>query len=122
MIKIRLTRIGKKHQPSYRLVVTPKENPAKGQYLELLGTYNPLQNHIAFDSDKVMAWLNKGAQPSNRVARLLDKAGLKHKSIIVKQFVPKPKEDKVSDEKPKKIEPADSSDDKVEDKAKVPAS
>lgn len=96
MIKIRLTRIGKKHQPSYRLVVTPKENPAKGQYLELLGTYNPIQDQIAFDTDKVMAWLNKGAQPSDRVARLFDNAGLKHKSIIVKKFVPKPKEEKAA--------------------------
>lgn len=93
MLKIRLTRMGKKHQPSYRIVVTPKENPAQGQYLDLVGTYNPIKGDVSINNDKAMDWLNKGAQPSERVARLLDKAGLKHKSIVVKMYQPKPKEE-----------------------------
>lgn len=91
MLKIRLTRMGKKHQPSYRVVVTPKENPVKGQYLDLVGTYNPLKEEINLELEKIGQWLDKGALPSERVARLLAKAGLKHKSIIVKHYQPKAK-------------------------------
>lgn len=93
MLKIRLTRIGKKHQPSYRIVVTPKENPALGQYLDLVGTYNPLKGDVKIDNEKAIEWLNKGAKPSDRVARLMEKVGLKHNSIVVKHYTPKPKEE-----------------------------
>lgn len=93
MLKIRLTRVGKKHQPSYRIVVTPKENPALGQYIDLLGTYNPLKGSVSLDTEKALAWLNKGAQPSERLARLLEKAGVSHKSIVVKRYQPKPKDE-----------------------------
>lgn len=93
MLKIRLTRMGKKHQPSYRIVVTPKEHPVSGQYLDLVGTYNPIKGEVAIDNDKAVEWLNKGAQPSERVARLLDKAGVTHKSVTVKHYAPKPQEE-----------------------------
>lgn len=99
MLKIRLTRMGKKHQPAYRVVVTPKETPTQGGYLENLGLYNPIQGVFQVNAEKTMEWLNKGAMPSERVARLLDKAGLKHKSIVVKTYVPKPKEE-VAEEAP----------------------
>ena len=89
MVKIRLTRMGKKHQPSYRIIVTPKSNPRQGNYLDLIGTYNPLKNEVAINSERALEWLNKGAQPSDRVARLFDKAGIKHKSIVVKFYQPK---------------------------------
>ncbi len=91
MLKIRLTRMGKKHQPSYRIVVMPKERPVAGQYLELVGTYNPLKEELSVNNDRVMEWLNKGAKPSDRVARLLSKVGLKHTSIVIKHYAPKPK-------------------------------
>ncbi len=100
MLKIRLTRMGKKHQPTYRVVVTHKDTPAQGGYLENLGLYNPIKGVFDVNSEKAMEWLNKGAQPSERVARLLDKAGLKHKSIVVKTYTPKPKEEAVVEEAP----------------------
>ncbi len=93
MLKIRLTRMGKKHQPHYRIVVTPKENPAQGQYLDLLGTYNPLKEDVSINTERALEWLNKGAQPSDRVARLLTTAGVSHRSIVVKTYQPKPKEE-----------------------------
>ncbi len=91
MLKIRLTRIGKKHQPSYRIVVIPKERPVAGQYLDLVGTYNPLREELSVNNERVTEWLNKGAKPSERVARLLTKVGLKHNSIVVKRYSPKVK-------------------------------
>ncbi len=97
MLKIRLTRMGKKHQPSYRVVVTPKENPVGGEYIDLLGTYNPLRGEVSIDKEKALEWLNKGAQPSDRIARLLKNAGVEHKSIVVKVYTPKPKEVEVEE-------------------------
>lgn len=93
MLKIRLTRMGKKHQPSYRIVVMPKENPVAGRYIDLIGTYNPLKEQVQIDTEKAVEWLNKGAQPSERIARLLSKAGVKHNSVVVKMYTPKPKEE-----------------------------
>lgn len=89
MLKIRLTRVGKKHQPSYRIVVTPKENPVQGQYLDLVGTYNPLRSEVKINQEKVLEWLNKGAQPSQRLSRLLSHAGVEHKLIKVKIYQPR---------------------------------
>jgi small subunit ribosomal protein S16 len=93
MLKIRLTRMGKKHQPTYRIVVTPKENPVAGTYIDLLGTYNPIKGDVQIDTEKAIAWLNKGAQPSERLARILSKAGVQHKSVVVKVYTPKAKEE-----------------------------
>lgn len=91
MLKMRLTRIGKKHQPAYRIVVTPKENPALGQYLDLVGTYNPIKEELSINKELALSWLNKGVLPSDRVARLLKQSGVEHKSIVIKNFVGKPK-------------------------------
>lgn len=91
MLKMRLTRIGKKHQPAYRIVVTPKENPALGEYLDLIGTYNPIKEELQINNELALNWLNKGVKPSDRVARLLQKSGVAHKSIVIKNFVGKPK-------------------------------
>ncbi len=96
MLMIRLTRMGKKHQPTYRVVVTPKQNASQGDYLEKIGLYNPLREVVEIDMKKAVEWLDKGAMPSDRVARLLTKAGVKHKSIVVKHYTPKPEaEEKV---------------------------
>lgn len=89
MVKIRLTRIGKKHQPSYRIVATDKANPVAGEYLELIGTYNPIRSLLDVNKEKALNWLNKGAQPSERVARLFKQSGLEHKSIVIKHYKPK---------------------------------
>jgi small subunit ribosomal protein S16 len=78
LLKIRLRRMGAKKHPSYRVVVAESTAPRDGTYVELLGHYNPLTNPTTFkvDEDKVRRWLARGAQPTDRVARLLRKSGV----------------------------------------------
>ncbi len=75
---LRLTRRGAKKKPFYRIVATDSRNPRDGRFLEVLGTYDPLktEDSIKVDADKAMAWIKKGAQPSQTVASLLKKAGV----------------------------------------------
>ncbi len=77
MLKIRLARVGKKKQPSYRVVVADARAPRDGAYVEIVGFYDPLANPKVFDfnADKVRDWLSKGAQPTERVEKLLAKSG-----------------------------------------------
>jgi small subunit ribosomal protein S16 len=72
-VKLRLTRIGSKKNPIYRVVAADSRSPRDGKFLEIVGRYNPQQEPslIEFDEDKVRAWLDKGAQPTEPVARLL---------------------------------------------------
>ena len=88
MLTIRLSRIGKKNQPLYRIVVSPKTAPIKGKYTEKLGHYNPHTKEAVIDQKKSLKWLNFGAQPSNTVAKLFSKQGLKHKLIVIKTVKP----------------------------------
>jgi small subunit ribosomal protein S16 len=78
MLKIRLRRTGAKKQPSYRVVVAESTAPRDGTFLEILGHYNPLTEPTTFvvKEDRVREWLSQGAQPSERVARLLSARGL----------------------------------------------
>ena len=78
MLKIRLRRTGAKKQPSYRLVVAESTAPRDGTFLEILGHYNPLTEPTTFviKEERVREWLRRGAQPTERVARLLSKQGL----------------------------------------------
>ncbi len=73
MITIRLSRVGKKKQPSYRLIVSEKTKDPWGKYLENLGTYNPIATPsvIDFKVERVKYWLDKGAQASDTVWNLL---------------------------------------------------
>jgi small subunit ribosomal protein S16 len=78
---IRLTRVGAKKRPQYRVVVADSRYPRDGRFLEKLGTYNPMLpkeggKRVALELERVKYWLSKGAQPSDRVARFLDAAGL----------------------------------------------
>ncbi len=80
-IKIRLARGGAKKRPVYRIVVADVRAPRDGRFLEKLGTYNPMLPkesgaRVVLDLDKAKAWLAKGAQPTDRVARFLDAAGV----------------------------------------------
>ena len=72
-VKIRLTRVGSKKNPIYRVVVADSRSPRDGRFIEIVGRYNPQTepSTIDFDEDKVRDWLGKGAQPSGAVARLL---------------------------------------------------
>ena len=79
--RIRLARGGSKKRPFYRIVAADARAPRDGRFIEKLGTYNPLlpkdnDERITLDQDKVKAWLDKGAVPTDRVARFLDEAGL----------------------------------------------
>ena len=79
-LKIRLARGGSKKRPFYRIVVADARAPRDGRFIEKLGTYNPMltdeSQRVVLDKDKAKEWLAKGAQPTDRVARFLDKADL----------------------------------------------
>ena len=78
MLKIRLRRTGAKKQPSYRVVVAESTAPRDGTFLENLGHYNPLTQPTTFvvKQERVKEWLSRGAQPTERVARLLNAHGI----------------------------------------------
>jgi small subunit ribosomal protein S16 len=78
MLKIRLRRTGAKKQPAYRLVVAEATSPRDGTFLEILGHYNPLTEPTTFEfkEDRVREWLSRGAQPTDRVQRLLAARGI----------------------------------------------
>lgn len=77
-VKIRLRRMGAKKQPSYRVVVADARAPRDGAFIETIGHYNPLTDPetVKIDAAKAQQWLQRGAQPTEPVARLLWKAGL----------------------------------------------
>ena len=76
-VKLRLTRIGKKKQPQYRIVAADARSPRDGRFIEILGHYDPRQNPSALtvDNAKAVKWLSQGAQPTERVAKLLEVSG-----------------------------------------------
>ncbi len=78
-VKIRLTRIGAKGKPSYRVVVADSESPRDGKFLEILGNYDPNQNpaKVILKEERVRQWLAKGAKPTLTVSQLLEKKGIK---------------------------------------------
>ncbi len=72
MLAIRLFRVGKKKQPSYKIVVTDKQNPPQGgQFVEQVGFYNPLTNEKTLKGDRIKYWLSVGAQTSDTVHNML---------------------------------------------------
>jgi small subunit ribosomal protein S16 len=77
MVRIRLRRVGAKHQPSYRIVVAEKESPRDGRFLEIIGHYNPRTEPatIVVDEDRLYHWLSNGAQPSDSLLQVLKSRG-----------------------------------------------
>jgi small subunit ribosomal protein S16 len=77
--KMRLTRIGGKGKPSYRVVVANSESPRDGKFLEILGNYDPKKNpaEIILKEERVREWLTKGAKPTLTVSQLLEKKGIR---------------------------------------------
>jgi small subunit ribosomal protein S16 len=77
-VKIRLMRMGAKHQPVYRVVVADARAPRGGRYLEALGFYNPRTepSTIRIDEERVRQWLDRGARPSDAARVLLEKTGI----------------------------------------------
>ena len=78
MVKIRLSRVGKTKQPSYRVVVADIRSARDGSFIEIIGHYNPRTEPatIVIDAEKAKKWLSQGAQPTERVSILLGKAGI----------------------------------------------
>jgi len=76
-VKIRLTRMGKKKQPSYRVVVVDSRKPRDGAYIEQIGRYDPRQEPslVEIDNERALDWLQKGAQPTERAKKLLEISG-----------------------------------------------
>ena len=106
-MKIRLARGGSKKRPFYRVVATDSRMPRDGRFIEKLGTYNPLlakdsEERVKLDLDRIKYWLGEGAQPTDRVARMLEAAGLLEKKERANM---------------KKGEPGKKAKDRVEEKA-----
>jgi small subunit ribosomal protein S16 len=76
-VKIRLTRVGKKKQPSYRVVVVDSRKPRDGAYIEQIGRYDPRAEPslVEIDNERALDWLQKGAQPTERAQKLLEISG-----------------------------------------------
>ena len=84
-LKIRLTRAGAKKRPYYRIVIADSRSPRDGRFIEKVGSYDPMKKkddpaRVTLETEKVQAWLAKGAQPTDRVLRFLDAAGLMKRS------------------------------------------
>ncbi len=106
-VSLRLSRGGSKKRPYYKIVIANSRAPRDGKFLEQVGTYNPLlakddANRVRLVEDRVKYWLGVGAQPTDRVARLLDKAGIKERAPT---------------NNPKKAEPGQKAKDRAEEKA-----
>ena len=84
-LSIRLSRGGAKKRPYYRIVVANSRSPRDGRFIERIGSYNPLlgkedEKRVVLDTDRAKHWLSVGAQPTDRVARFLDAAGVKERA------------------------------------------
>ena len=84
-LKIRLARGGSKKRPHYSIVVADSRMPRDGRFIEKLGTYNPLlpkdaENRVEMNMERVQYWLDQGAQPTDRIARMLEAAGVRTKA------------------------------------------
>ena len=106
-VAIRLSRGGAKKRPYYRIVVSDSRSARDGKYLEQIGTYNPLlakddENRVKIDADRAKHWLSVGAQPSDRVARFLDAAGVRERAAR---------------NNPKKGEPGEAAKERAEERA-----
>ena len=106
-LSIRLSRGGSKKRPYYRIVVADARSPRAGKFLEKIGSYNPLlakddEKRVVLDGDRAKHWLSVGAQPTDRVARFLDLAGVRERAAR---------------SNPKKAEPGEKAKERAEERA-----
>ena len=106
-VSIRLSRGGSKKRPYYRIVVANSRSPRDGAFIEKIGTYNPLlakddEKRVVLDTERAKHWLSVGAQPTDRVARFLDVAGVKERAAR---------------NNPKKAEPGEKAKERAEERA-----
>jgi small subunit ribosomal protein S16 len=107
-LKLRMARAGTKKRPVYHIVVADSRYPRDGRFIERLGYYNPLlpkdkEERLKLDMDKVKSWIAKGAQPSDRVMRFLDAAGVakREKRNNPERAIPRKERKAVREEKQK---------------------
>ncbi|MFO6447577.1 30S ribosomal protein S16 [Erythrobacter sp. NE805] len=127
-ISIRLSRGGAKKRPYYRIVVANSRSPRDGKYLEQIGTYNPLLakdsgERVKLNDERARYWLGVGAQPTDRVARFLDAAGIKERAARVnpKKGEPGEKAKERAEERAAKIAEAEEAARAAEEEAKAAA-
>jgi small subunit ribosomal protein S16 len=106
-VSIRLSRGGAKKRPYYRIVVADARSPRDGNFIEKIGTYNPLlakddEKRVVLDTERAKHWLSVGAQPTDRVARFFDAAGVKERAAR---------------NNPKKAEPGEKAKERAEERA-----
>lgn len=106
-LSMRLSRGGSKKRPYYRIVIADARSPRDGKFIEKIGTYNPLlakdsPERIKLDGDRAKHWLSVGAQPTDRVARFLDAAGVRERAAR---------------NNPKKAEPGEKAKERAEERA-----
>ena len=84
-LKIRLARAGSKKRPYYHVVVADVRSPRDGRFIEQIGSWNPLlpkgEERVKLDADRIKHWLSHGAQPTDRVLRFLDEAGIAKRDV-----------------------------------------
>jgi small subunit ribosomal protein S16 len=85
-VKIRLARAGSKKRPYYHIVVAAATSPRDGKFIDIIGAFNPMlpkdaPERVKLDGEKAAAWLKKGAQPTDRVLRFLDKIGVAKREV-----------------------------------------
>ena len=109
-MKIRLARGGSKKRPFYRIVAADSRMPRDGRYVEKLGTYNPLlakddESRVQMDMERVNYWLGEGAQPTDRISRFLEAAGVieKKERVNLKKGAPGKKAVDRAEEKAAKV-------------------
>ena len=107
-VKIRLARAGAKKRPYFRIVIADERAPRDGRFIEKVGTYNPLlagddPQRVTLNVERIQHWLGRGAQPTDRVLRFLDRAGLAKRE---------------AHNNPKKAEPGAKAKERVEARAK----
>ncbi|MGY6636335.1 MAG: 30S ribosomal protein S16 [Erythrobacter sp. SCN 62-14] len=127
-IAIRLSRGGAKKRPYYRIVVSDVRSPRDGKYLEQIGTYNPVlakdsPERVKINEDRARYWLGVGAQPTDRVARFLDAAGIRERAARnnPKKGEPGEKAKERAEEKAAKIAEAEEAKRAAEEEAKAAA-
>lgn len=105
-MKIRLARGGSKKRPHYSIVAADSRMPRDGRFIEKLGTYNPLlpkdsEDRVKMNVERVQHWIAQGAQPTDRIARMLEAAGVREKPVRanMKKAVPGDKAKKRAEEK-----------------------
>jgi small subunit ribosomal protein S16 len=103
-LKIRLSRAGSKKRPYYHIVIADAASPRDGKFIDVVGAFNPMlgktdEKRVQLDTAKAGEWLKKGAQPTDRVLRFLDKAGLLKREARNNPEKGKPKKKRVEREK-----------------------